>query len=200
MRTIKIVDHDTAWSTEFLNIANQLRRVSGNNVLRIDHIGSTSVSGLAAKDVIDIQVTVADLNNPDHVRAFESIDFRARTLDASDLITGTAPDSPELRKQFFREPVGSRRTHIHVREAGRLNQRYALVFRDYLRSNPRACSAYEAIKRQLAHSYPTDIDSYLAIKDPVMDLIYAAANTWALATNWQLDESDTTSAAPMVRV
>lgn len=169
--TIKIVDHDIAWSTEFSNIADQLRRVSGNNVLRIDHIGE-----------------------------FESIDFRARTLNASDLMTGISPDSLELKKEFFREPIGSRRAHIHVREAGQLNQRYALVFRDYLRSNPRARSAYEAIKRQLAHSYPTDIESYLAIKDPVMDLIYAAAETWALTTNWQLDESDATSAAQMVRV
>ena len=95
-----------------------------------------------------------------------------------------APDGPELRKQYFREPEGERRTHIHVREAGRLNQRYALLFRDNLRAEGAPRQAYETVKRRLAGIYPDDIDGYLAIKDPVMDLIYVRAEHWVASTGW----------------
>jgi GrpB-like predicted nucleotidyltransferase (UPF0157 family) len=107
----------------------------------------------------------------------------------ADLLVGLVAGSPELRKQFFREPEGARRTHIHIREAGRLNQRYALLFRDYLRTDGGARQAYEAVKRRLAEVYPDDIDGYLSIKDPVMDLIYRGAEHWAIAMRWHPEAS-----------
>jgi GrpB-like predicted nucleotidyltransferase (UPF0157 family) len=185
MRSVEIIEYRSRWPDEFADIATRLRRSGGPNVVRIDHIGSTSVPGLAAKDVIDIQVTVRDLSSPGPIRAFEAVGFRRKDGIGSDLLTGLAPDSPELRKQYLREPAGERRTHIHVREHGRLNQRYALLFRDYLRSDGLARQAYEQVKRRLATIYPNDIDGYLAIKDPVMDLIYAGAEHWAAASGWQ---------------
>ena len=145
--------------------------------------------GLSAKDVIDIQVTVNDLGDPAHVTAFQQAGFEPRLLQANDLLTGIASGSPELQKQFFREPQGERRTHIHVRESGRENQRYALLFRDYLRNDAAACQAYADIKYKLAELYPNDIEGYLALKDPVMDLIYLAAKHWMANTNWQPDHA-----------
>ncbi|XOV83946.1 MAG: GrpB family protein [bacterium] len=69
MREIKIVPYMQSWPAEFSQMARQLRGCAAQNIERIDHIGSTSVAGLAAKDVIDIQITVADLDNPAHVAA-----------------------------------------------------------------------------------------------------------------------------------
>lgn len=184
-RRVEIVEYRTAWQREYAAIATQLRRACAAGVLRIDHIGSTAVPGLAAKDVVDIQVTVRDLDDPEHLRALEAAGFRRRDAVGSDLLTGLALDSPELQKQYFREPEGARRAHVHVREQGRRNQRYALLFRDYLRADAGVRQAYELVKRRLADLYPEDIDGYLSIKDPVMDLIYRGAEHWASATGWQ---------------
>ena len=188
MRRIEIVGHRLEWADQYAEIAARLRRSSGRNIVRIDHIGSTSVPGLAAKDVIDIQVTVRSLNSPEHVRSFESAGFRRKSDIISDALTGLDPDSVELRKQYFREPEGERRAHIHVREDGRLNQRYALLFRDYLRSDAAARQSYEIVKRRLADLFPNDIDGYLSVKDPVMDLIYRGAEQWAVVQDWRPGE------------
>lgn len=74
--------------------------------------------------------------------------------------------------------------HVHVREAGRANQRYALLFRDYLRADARAADAYAAVKRALATAAPDDFDTYYAVKDPACDLIIAGAEQWAERTDW----------------
>ena len=105
----------------------------------------------------------------------EILDLKIKAGVISDILTGVAEDSIELRKQIFREPDGERRAHIHVREAGRLNQRYALLFRAYLRAEPCVQRSYEIIKRQLAGIHPDDIDGYLSVKDSVMDIIYRSA-------------------------
>ena len=59
------------------------------------------------------------------------------------------------------------------------------LFRDHLRADPLARASYEAVKRQLAECFPTDVDSYLAIKQPVMNLVYRSAEQWAAATGWE---------------
>ena len=63
-----------------------------------------------------------------------------------------------------------RRVNLHVRVAGRANQRYPLLFRDYLRANAVAREAYAEVKRELARLHPADVDAYYAIKDPVCDI------------------------------
>ncbi len=84
----------------------------------------------------------------------------------------------------------ARRTHGHVRIDERTNQRYALLFRDYLRGHRPAAAGYEAAKRALAQLHPGDIDAYLAAKDPICDIIMAGAEAWAAATNWTASPSD----------
>jgi GrpB-like predicted nucleotidyltransferase (UPF0157 family) len=74
--------------------------------------------------------------------------------------------------------------HLHVREQGRLNQRYPLLFRDYLRADPIAAGAYGLLKRALAEVVADDWDTYYAVKDPACDLILAGAEQWAARTAW----------------
>ena len=157
--------------------------------MRIDHIGSTSVPRLAAKDVIDVQITV------DAEAALEPV---ARTLAArawrwipgivdDHQVPGLSTSPAEWQKLLLREPEGERRTNVHVRVQGRANQRYALLFRDFLRMHPDAADAYARVKRGLAVLAP-DVDSYADAKDPACDLIYVAAEAWAKDIGWDLVE------------
>lgn len=181
--------YQTAWPDEFRRIGQVLRAALGNVALRIDHIGSTSVSNLAAKDVIDIQSTVAQLPDEHLLNTLRAQGFRPYDLLCYDNFMGLEEEtSPELAKYYAREPDGERRTHIHIRQQGRFNQRYALLFRDYLRASPTTRRAYETIKFRLAETFPQSIDGYLSIKDPVMDIIFESANLWAATVAWQPDD------------
>jgi GrpB-like predicted nucleotidyltransferase (UPF0157 family) len=185
---IEIVPYQEHWPSEFQAIAASLRRALGELALRIDHIGSTSVPGLPAKDLIDIQITVAALN--DRVKA-------AMASLGYTFMEGWRDHRPPLAvgpeadwdKFSFIEPTGQRYVNIHVRVQGRANQRYALLFRDYLRAHPASAEAYAELKRRLAQ-YLADSETYPEVKDPAVDLIYLAAEDWAAATNWQAGPSD----------
>ncbi len=183
-----ICANDPNWPREFAELAARLRRALGALALRIDHIGSTAVPGLAAKDVIDIQITVAALDE-DVVAALQAIGYspRAGARDhCPPTFTGAAS---EWDKLYFDPPQGQRRTHLHVRALGRANQRYPLLFRDYLRTHPATAQAYAELKRRLAQAL-ADPDTYPDVKDPAVDLIYFAAEEWAATTHWQPGPSD----------
>jgi GrpB-like predicted nucleotidyltransferase (UPF0157 family) len=83
-------------------------------------------------------------------------------------------------KRLWQSPSGAgRRVNVHVRVAGWPNQRYALLFRDYLRAHPGAAAAYARLKRELAHRLGDDLASYTQLKDPACDLVIVAAQDWA---------------------
>jgi GrpB-like predicted nucleotidyltransferase (UPF0157 family) len=188
---IEIVSYDDRWPEEFRRIGAPLRTALGELALRIDHIGSTAVPGLAAKDVIDVQVTVATLDAPAIESALVPLGYTPWEGIAGDHVPPGYDDHPEdWSKLFFRAPAGQRRTNLHVRQAGRANQRYALLFRNYLRAEPRAAGAYAQIKEALARLHPTDMDAYYDVKDPVCDIIMAAAERWAAQTNYAPHPSD----------
>jgi GrpB-like predicted nucleotidyltransferase (UPF0157 family) len=190
MNIIEIVPYDEDWPREFAEIAGPLRVALGEVALRIDHIGSTSVPELAAKDVIDMQVTVRDFDVP--LEALLSSLGYIRRLDINGdhlppLVSGPAS---EWEKRYFQPPEDQRPSHLHVRAHERANQRYALLFRDYLRTHPVAAGAYAEIKHALARYHPEDWDAYYDIKDPVCDVIWSAAEEWARMTDWEPGPSD----------
>ena len=189
-RTIVILAYQLRWQDEFAAVGNRLRSALGDTALRIDHIGSTSVPGLGAKDIVDIQVTVADLDRMEEfIARMKSAGFVQRgDIHRDNYVGSPDPYSIDLEKKYFREADGERRCHIHVRQEGRLNQRYALLFRDYLRSNPVVRDGYEIVKRRLTEIFPESIDGYLSIKDPFMDVIYAGAEFWATNVGWKPDD------------
>jgi len=150
--------------------------------LRIDHIGSTSVPGLGAKDVIDIQITVSALT-PEVRRTLIDAGCQYRPNHVRDHVPLGEDDDPRLWAKFmFEQPLGQRRSNMHVRIAGNPNQRYALLFRDYLRTHPHSARSVELIKRELVKRHAEDEDTYYDIKDPVYDLIWNAAQDWARQT------------------
>jgi GrpB-like predicted nucleotidyltransferase (UPF0157 family) len=186
---IEIVPYQESWPAEFQVIATRLRQGLGELALRIDHIGSTSVPGLAAKDIIDLQITVAALSRP-LIEAIVGLGYIEPEGVWRDHPTPhfVGPET-EWDKLYFFPPLGQRRTNTHVRVQGRANQRYALLFRDYLRTHPATAEAYAELKRRLAQ-HLADPQTYPEVKDPAVDLIYLAAEEWATATNWQPGPSD----------
>ncbi len=188
---IEIVAYNPSWPLEFERIGSSLRAALGDAALAIHHIGSTAVPGLAAKDVIDVQVTVSSLDDGSLRSALERtglvwLDRIARDHTPPGM---QLPDA-ELEKRYAKAPESGRATHVHVRAEGRWNQRYPLLCRDYLRSHAGAANAYAEIKRQLARYFPDNSEAYYDIKDPVFDAIMTGAEDWAKFTNWTPGETD----------
>jgi len=185
MRVIEIIPYQARWVPEFQQLGAALRQALGPLALRIDHIGSTSVPGLGAKDVIDAQVTVAALTEEPLAAAFSAAGrpLRPEVLEDHRPAGDQHPDA-DWQKRYCSELPEERRVHIHVRAAGAANQRYALLFRDFLRSDTSASGSYDRIKRELARLHPHDADAYYAVKDPACDLLMAAAERWAVSADW----------------
>jgi GrpB-like predicted nucleotidyltransferase (UPF0157 family) len=191
MPQIEILEPQTRWPAEFSEIGARLRGALGPLALAINHIGSTAVPGLDAKDVIDLQISVAALDVGALEPAIEAAGYRISDELWFDHVPAGEDPNPDLWvKLRAAAPEGGKRTHIHIRLRGRPNERYALLFRDFLRATPAAAASYALIKRELAARHADDVDAYYAVKDPVCDLIMAAAEPWAREAGWSLPPSD----------
>ncbi len=176
---VEIHEYTQEWAREFEEIGDSLRSGLAESAVRIDHIGSTSIPGLAAKPIIDIQVSVIALEPMDGYRdGIESLGYAWRR------------DNPEKTKRYFREQLGRRRTHIHVRKLGSWHEQYALLFRDYLRLHPDARDRYEQVKRELAERFRHDRHRYTDAKAPIFWEIMQKADRWAAATGWEPGPTD----------
>lgn len=175
--SITICPPSKSWPDEFQTLRAKLITVAPKNA-QIDHIGSTSVPNLPAKDIIDIQMSVERLENVD-VEELKKIGYiQSSGVKVDHCPPGQQLEPQELGKLFFKQIEGGRPSNLHVREFGRFNQKYPLLCRDYLRSHPLAAAAYAEIKVQLAKRFANDVDSYYDIKDPVFDLIMEGAKEW----------------------
>jgi len=191
MPQIEILEPQARWPAEFAEIGARLRGALGPLALAINHIGSTSVPGLDAKDVIDLQISVAALDRGLIKPALEAAGYLLREGDWFDhRPAGADPDCQLWAKLMANAPEGERRAHIHIRVRGRPNERYALLFRDFLRATRASAASYGLIKRELAARHADDVDAYYAVKDPVCDLIMAASELWARDADWRPPPSD----------
>ncbi len=162
-REIKIVDYDPDWPKKFEAHAERIADALGPAALRIEHIGSTSVPGLAAKPIIDILVSVKD-------SADESA-YLPRMEAAGYVLRVREPDWNEHR--MFRTP--ERDVHVHVYSAGCPEIERNLTFRDRLRRNTDDRRLYEQTKRELAAKEWPDMDAYARAKTEVIESIIAAS-------------------------
>ena len=186
---VTIQPYQANWPLLFQEIAETLRRALGRSAIRIDHIGSTAVPGLAGKDRIDIQITVAALDNK-LLSDMQGLGLtRIRDLIHDHVPPGANKSDQEWEKWLFVQRGGVCDANIHIRIQGRLNQRYPILFRDYLRCHPATVEAYAELKRRLAANLADPL-TYPDVKDPAVDLIYLAAEEWATATRWVMAETD----------
>ena len=189
---IRVTPYQPIWNDQFSAAASVLLEAAENVACGIDHIGSTAVPGLFAKPTIDVQLGVRDLSQvAEIVPSLENVGYLYRPDAAKDRPPPWETRDPiEWDKAYFRTPTDlTPRVHVHVREVGRRNYRYALLFRDYLREHERARDAYSQYKRLLSEtvareSGPGGTGLYLDLKDPVLDLIADAAESWADEVEW----------------
>ena len=125
---IIIISYDPNWKQEFCLYADRIRNKIGSVAKRIDHIGSTSIDGLDAKPIIDIQISI---------ESFEII--KELELKMKEIGFIYKSNNPDLSKKYFREKPGQKRVHIHFRKEGSWSEQFALLFRDYLRAHPDDC-------------------------------------------------------------
>jgi dephospho-CoA kinase len=180
------------WTTDFGVLAKDLKCVLGDLALRIDHIGSTSVPGLLAKDVIDVQVVVRELDRGSIMRPMETIRFERKDEEwnlRDHIPVGWIGDPDRWSKMVFAPPPDARACNVHVRVAGTPNERYALLFRDFLRADTPARLAWGRFKGELAQNTNT-LAGYGAVKAPATDLLLAQAEVWAEEVGWTVPEPD----------
>jgi GrpB-like predicted nucleotidyltransferase (UPF0157 family) len=182
---ILIEPYSERWPDDFRRVAERLRARFGALAFRIDHIGSTSVPGLAAKPVIDVQITVSTLADAEAL-VHAGLDEIVPAWDHRP--PGATGPEPDWQKRLFGIRAAPQ-ANVHVRVGGRPNQRYALLFRDYLRAHPEAAEAYGELKRRLAREL-SDRRTYADVKDPACDLIAIAAEAWASGTAWEPGPTD----------
>ena len=162
-REIKIVDYDPDWPQKFEMHARVIADVLGGSALRIEHVGSTSVPGLAAKPIIDILVVVPDsADESTYLPQLEAAGYVLRVRE---------PGWNEHR--MFRSPEMD--VHIHIYSAGCPEIERNLAFRERLRRNIDDRRRYEQTKRELAAREWSDMNAYADAKTEVIESIIAAS-------------------------
>jgi GrpB-like predicted nucleotidyltransferase (UPF0157 family) len=152
---VRIVDYDPAWPAEAERELARVAAALGGLAVRLDHVGSTSVPGLAAKPIVDLQVSVVALEpQAAYVEPLEAIGYRFVPLATS----------PEYHF-FGRPPERPRTHHLHICLAGSCEERRHLAVRDHLRAHPDEAARYEAVKRESARLHPEDRIAYMEGKE-----------------------------------
>lgn len=171
--TVIIAPYDPEWPGMSARLGASLRGALGDVALRIDHIGSTSIAGLDAKPIIDVQISVASFEPLDAFRVpIEGLGYFWRA------------NNPDLMRRYFGERPGERRTHIDVRRAGSWPEQFALLFRDYMRLHPDDASRYADLKHRLAAQYLDDRVGYTDAKSPFIWEVMRKADRWAQGVGW----------------
>lgn len=162
-REIEIVGYDPEWPKKFEAHAGRIADALGRTALRVEHVGSTSVPGLAAKPIIDILVVVPDsADEPAYLPRLEAAGYVLRVRE---------PEWNEHR--MLRTP--DRDVHVHVYSDGCPEVGRVLAFRDRLRRDPGDRSRYERTKRELAAREWPDMNAYAEAKTEVVESILAAS-------------------------
>jgi GrpB-like predicted nucleotidyltransferase (UPF0157 family) len=149
---VEVVDYDPTWPGEFERLKSQLDAALGDDVIQVEHVGSTAVPGLAAKPVVDLYAVVEDVD-----RATASL----RRL-------GYVPEG-ELGvpgRLGFAWPEGDKRHHLYICTPDHVGLETVVRFRDYMRTHPQQACQYADLKRGLARRYRDDRDAYAAGKEP----------------------------------
>ena len=172
--SILVVPYDAHWPALFASWQQSLTATLGETAVRVDHVGATAVPGVAAKPVIDIQVSVPDVEDENsYVAGIETLGVPLRMREPGHRYFRPPPDEPRI-------------VQIHVCAAGSQWERAHLLFRDYLRHHPGARDAYTALKQQLADRYRDDRIAYNEAKTGFILDTLELAGRWAEETGWTL--------------
>ncbi|SEH80197.1 dephospho-CoA kinase [Mycolicibacterium rutilum] len=190
-----LVPYDETWPDQARRILARLNTACGHRAVRIDHIGSTAVRGMDAKDVIDIQVTVDSLETADELsEALTSVGYVRLPYttdvgkpDARSTVAAFDHSSDDAlwHKRVHSSADPGRPTNVHLRVDGWPDQQFALLFVDWLRANPGVQADYLALKRRVAAEGHATTNAYAEAKEPWFLDAYRRAWEWADTTGWR---------------
>jgi GrpB-like predicted nucleotidyltransferase (UPF0157 family) len=171
---VEIVPYDPDWPGQYARWRELLTRALGPAALRAEHVGSTSIPGLAAKPVIDVQISVADVaDEASYLPPLDAVGLQLRSTD-------------EVHRFLRPYPPHPRAVHVHVCGTGSEWEHDHLLFRDYVRAHPAARDAYAEAKLAAARTWADDRWAYTEAKTGIILDILDAAGQWATATAWSL--------------
>ena len=165
MRTKRVVveSYDETWTSAFEEIKKEIESAVGDLIIGIEHVGSTSVEGLSAKPIIDIDIIINDYSIFDAVvNKLNNIGYiHEGNLGIKDREAFKYSDKSHLqRHHLYVCPQHSEELHRHI------------TFRDFLRSNPEAVKRYGAVKEKAAQLFPDNIEKYIEYKSPCIEELY----------------------------
>jgi GrpB-like predicted nucleotidyltransferase (UPF0157 family) len=162
---VSLAPYDPRWPGLFEAERGRVESVIGPWISGgIEHVGSTSVPGLAAKPIIDIMVGVKDLE-----------EAREAFGGLAELGYLHAPYKQEIMHWFCKPSVKERTHHLYLMEKDSSEWRARIAFRDYLRTHPETAHRYEQLKRELADRFRTDREAYTQAKAEFVARVVAAA-------------------------
>ena len=168
--TVQVISYQPVWKKLFKDEAARLRSALGNQILQIEHVGSTAIEGMDSKPIIDIIVAVESLDKArDLVPFVEALGYKYKENDYV----------PE--RIFFVKGPSSRRTHhLSFTEPTTDYWKAHILFRNYLQTHPEAVEEYERLKRELAEQHPEDRSAYRTGKQEFIEKILQCQNLMKL--------------------
>lgn len=162
-KNVVVLPYDPKWKNDFEEIKQEIVNAIGDLIVCIEHVGSTSVEGLSAKPIIDIDVVISDYS------VFDSIVSRLSAigythegdLGIKDREVFKYSDKPHLRKH-----------HLYVCPQNSKELLRHITFRDFLRNNPEAVKKYSKVKETGAKLFPDNMDKYIEYKSPCIEEMY----------------------------
>lgn len=177
------------WSRQAALLIARIRAAAPDDVVALDHIGSTAIPGLEAKDVIDLQLAVEDLETADRISPLlAAAGFPPFPDVLADHPRPSSPHPSEWRKRLHGNADPGRDVNLHIRAVGSPGWRYALCFRDWLTADAAALEAYRAEKRRVAtlHADDTSTVGYAVDKEAwFTEVADPGMEQWVKRTGWR---------------
>ena len=164
MKTVIVLPYDPKWKTDFENIKRELASAIGDLAIRIEHIGSTSVEGLSAKPIIDIDIVIKDYS------VFNCLVDRLKNIGYFHEGNLGIKDR-EAFKYFDKPHLQAHHLYVCPQNSGELLRH--ITFRDFLRKNPDAVKKYSKVKEEAAKLFPNDMEKYIEYKSPCIEELYS---------------------------
>jgi len=169
-RPYHIGPYNPKWAEQFLELRGELARILGDEAIRIEHMGSTSVPGLAAKPQIDILIEVKDLAHiPTYYDALRNSGYTPKgdyTMTGEEYLTKDSPD-------------GVRIASVHMYPSGHPEVDFQIKFREYLNAHPDEIKDYADMKLSTYHQFPDDYNAYGEVKRPYLTALRERVNRWS---------------------
>jgi GrpB-like predicted nucleotidyltransferase (UPF0157 family) len=165
VQEVVIEAYNSDWIREFENERKKLSQALSSKAIQIEHIGSTSISGMPSKPILDIAVSVNNLDDADmFIESLSTLGYEY------------VPKMEFPNRRFFRKGERKKGTHhLHVYEQSSDEWRNNLLFRNFLRSHPEQAAAYAQLKKKLASLYAEDRTTYTQMKAPFIQSVIELA-------------------------